>query len=416
MLKLEFHANYMENNAVDSRTFRHSKSTFFSVEDPHDYPIIVHSHLGWDWVWQRPQQFLSRLSQKHQVLFVEAPVAAQDLTRSEMISRTVADFPNIVVIQVKIPASRSGDQVWVDSERRRLVESALAGPLGEQFRSPVQWFYDPMAVTPFAGRLGERAIVYDCMDELSLFRGAAPELVRRDRELLALADVVFAGGPKIWENKRLLNPNCFSFGCGVDCDHFGRVHDPELALPAEVAHLPRPIFGYFGVVDERIDYELLGKLADASSGSVVMVGPWTKVDPETFPRRENLHWLGGRPYAELPAYAKSFDVCLMPYAINEATKFINPTKALEYMATGRPIVSTPVQDVVRQFSDIVVITRKQEEFIDACEGAAAQPPRDRIKLGLALAERSSWESIVRQLEQLVNNALAVKRDLRISAA
>ena len=139
----------------------------------------------------------------------------------------------------------------------------------------------------------------------------------------------------------------------MENDHFGRACDVELALPAEVAELPRPILGYIGVVDERIDYQLLGKLAHSTAGSVVMVGPSTKVDPDTFPRCANLHWLGGRDYAELPAYAKSFDVCLMPFAMNEATRFINPTKALEYMATGRPIVSTPVQDVVRQFSDIV---------------------------------------------------------------
>ena len=124
-----------------------------------------------------------------------------------------------------------------------------------------------------------------------------------------------------------------------------------------MAGLPRPVFGYIGVVDERIDYELLARLADSTQGSVVMVGPWTKVDPASFPRRDNLHWLGSRDYSDLPGYAKGFDVCIMPFAMNEATRFINPTKALEYMATGRPIVSTPVEDVVAQFSDVITIAQ-----------------------------------------------------------
>ncbi len=380
------------------------------------YPIIVHSHLRWDWVWQRPQQFLSRLSKHHRVLFVEGPVPADEVKHSESVLREVADFPNVVVLQIKIPAARWSDGAWVDGERRRIVETVLAGPLGQSFQSPVQWFYDPMAVTAFAGHLDQRAIVYDCMDELALFRGAPPELVRRERELLALADVVFAGGPKIWETKRLLNTNCFSFGCGVEHQHFGRACAPELEVPADVVQLPRPIFGYIGVVDERLDYELLGKLAAATAGSVVMVGPHTKVDPETFPRRANLHWLGGRDYAELPAYAKSFDVCLMPFAMNEATRFLNPTKALEYMATGRPIVSTPVQDVVRQFSDVVLLANDHEGFISEGKRSARRPDRARIGRGMALAQRNSWEAVVRQLEQHVDDVLANKRLLSINAA
>ena len=390
--------------------------TRLDADRPGPYPIIVHSHLAWDWVWQRPQQFLSRLSKTHPVLFIESPLPDEKAGTTRVTMREVPDFPNIVVLQMKIPAARWSDRSWVDKERRRLVQSLLAGPVGKTFSAPVQWFYDPMAVTPFAGHLNERAIVYDCMDELSLFRGAPAELVRRERELLALADVVFAGGPKIWSAKRLLNPNCFCFGCGVDEKHFARARDPELALPRDVAHLARPILGYIGVVDERVEYELLAQLAGAISGSVVMVGPWTKVDRASFPQRANLHWLGGRDYAELPAYAKAFDVCLMPFAMNEATRFINPTKALEYMATAKPIVSTPVEDVVAQFSDIVTIASGPAEFIAACTRVAARPPRARIERGLARVRRNSWESIVAHLEEHIADALASKRALSVDAA
>ena len=387
-----------------------------SVLEVDRYSIVVHSHLKWDWVWQRPQQFLSRLSRKHRVLFVENPDASDASHATRVDLREVSDFPNINVLQIRIPANRASDTPWVDKERRRVVQSTLSGPLGQSFSSIVQWFYDPMAVTGFAGQLDEQLIVYDCMDELSLFRGAPPELVRRERELLAVADLVFAGGPKIWQAKRELNANCFCYGCGVDAKHFGDACNPELRLPIEMADLPRPIFGYIGVVDERIDYKLLEHLADCTRGSVVMVGPWTKVDSGSFPRRDNLHWLGGRDYSDLPRYAKGFDVCMMPFAVNEATRFINPTKALEYMATGRPIVSAPVEDVVAQFSDVVTIAENVPAFANACERAAVQPDARRIERGVALAQRNSWESIVACLEQHIEEALRSRRALSVNAA
>lgn len=392
-----------------------SRSPFVPDTEPDGYPIIVHSHLGWDWVWQRPQQFLSRLSKNHRVLFIEGPVPSE-VAAAQLTLREVTDYPNVIVLQLRLPAARWSDGAWIDQERRRQVQSVLAGPLGRVFASPVQWFYDPMAVTAFAGHLGESAIVYDCMDELSLFRGAPPELVRRERELLAVSDVVFAGGPKLWTAKREANPNCFCFGCGVDFEHFAQARDPGLLSPADMLDLPKPVFGYIGVVDERMDYELVAALADSTSGSVAMIGPWTKVDPAGFPRRDNLHWLGARDYAQLPAYASALDVCLMPFALNEATRFINPTKALEYMATGRPIVSTAVEDVVVQFSGVVKIGRTPQEFLTMCRRAAECPNQLGIRAGLKLAARNSWESIVHQLDGHVLDAVNRKRSLATDAA
>jgi glycosyltransferase involved in cell wall biosynthesis len=161
---------------------------------------------------------------------------------------------------------------------------------------------------------------------------------------------------------------------------------------------------------------LLAALADNSGGSVVMVGPWTKVDPAIFPQRENLHWLGGRDYTDLPAYAKGFDVCLMPFALNEATKFINPTKALEYMGTGKPIVTTAVEDVVMQFSDVVVVAETPADFIAQAARYAVRLDRGRRERGFALVRQNSWESIVRQLEKHIQDTLASKRPLAIDAA
>jgi glycosyltransferase involved in cell wall biosynthesis len=285
----------------------------------------------------------------------------------------------------------------------------LDGPLYGCFERPVQWFYDPMAVPSFAGRLGEAAVVYDCMDELSQFKFAPPEIVERERQLLALADVVFTGGRKMFESKSRFNSNCHFHGCGVDVAHFNHARLDETVVPREVAALPGPILGYFGVVDERLDYELIAALAEENPDwNVVMIGPVVKVDPAILPRRPNIHWLGRREYRDLPGYTKAFDVCLMPFALNEATEYINPTKALEYMATARPIVSSAVPDVVTNFGEVVRIARSHEMFIRFCREALDAPDEAAIARGLRMAEENQWEAIVGKLERRVEEALRAK--------
>ena len=371
-----------------------------------EYPIIVHCHLCWDWVWQRPQQFVSRLSRRHQILFIET--RAPDPERAAPLARfrPAENFPNVTILQLQFPAWRWGDAEYVDTERRRLVQEFLQGPGAGRFERPVQWFYDPMAVTAFAGHLGEVLNVYDCMDELSKFDCAPPEIAQREAELLEQAKVVFTGGRKLYEAKSRFHPNCHFYGCGVDWEHFGQALTPVTKVPPDLARLKGPVLGYFGVIDERLDYELLARLADANRGwSIAMVGPVLKVEGRTLPQRPNLHWLGQRPYAELPAYCKGFQVCLMPFALNAATEFINPTKALEYMATGRPIISTAVSDVVRNFGSVVKIGQSQEEFIGLCQQSVAGPDVGAINAGLKLARDNSWESVVAHLENHVREAL-----------
>lgn len=392
------------------RVGRRQSSTSIPLQRSNsDFPIIVHSHLGWDWVWQRPQQFHSRLSKTHPILFVEGPIVSQQLNTSRVTLREISDYPNIVILEIEVPASRWTDGAWVDTERRRAVQSVLEGPLGRSFVNAVQWFYDPMAVTAFLDQMDEVAVVYDCMDELSQFKGAPPELVRRERELLNAADVVFAGGPKMAKRKSRYHANCHSYGCGVDFKHFGKARHAATKIPPDMARFSGPVLGYIGVVDERLDYDLLAKLADHNLGwDVAVVGPHAKVDPADFPRNENLHFLGGRDYSQLPRYAKAFDVCLMPFAKNEATEFINPTKALEYMATGTPIVSSDIEDVVRQFGHVASIATTHDEFLAACEESMERPDAARIKTGLVLAKNNSWESIVAQLEKHVEDVLRSK--------
>jgi glycosyltransferase involved in cell wall biosynthesis len=368
------------------------------------YPIIVHSHLSWDWVWQRPQQFHSRLSNRHRILFVETHCSK--VAEGGVKLKTVEDYPNLTVAEVHVPAALWHDGPEVDAERLRLVQETLAGPLEGLFDQPVQWFYDPMAAPCFLEQLGEVAVVYDCMDELSKFKGASPELVARERQLLRAADVVFAGGRRMRDAKQRYNQNCHFYGCGVDVEHFASAQRADTRVPDDLAGLSGPCLGYFGVVDERMDYQLLADLADAHPAwNVAIVGPVAKVDPAAFPRRPNLHFLGGKTYGQLPAYAAGFDVCLMPFARNEATEYINPTKALEYMATGRPIVSTDVPDVVSNFSSVVKIARSRPEFVRLCEDQVLRPDAAAIQRGHALAGEQTWEAIIDQLEWHIADVL-----------
>jgi glycosyltransferase involved in cell wall biosynthesis len=375
------------------------------------YPIVVHCHLRWDWVWQRPQQFLTRLSQRHPILFVQGPLV-EDGDFEPFFRLTPAEgFPNVTLMDSVFPRERFfKDGAWVDAERTRLVREAIAGPLGGKFDLPVQWFYDPMAVPSFLGQLNERANVYDCMDQLSQFKFAPPALIEREQILLKAADVVFAGGRKMWEDKQKSNANSHFYGCGVDVEHFAQARDAKTPIPTDLAAVSSPILGYFGVVDERMDYPLVAALADAHpEWTLAIVGPTCKVEPEDLPQRPNIHWLGGREYSQLPSYAKAFDVCLMPFALNEATEFINPTKALEYMATERPIVSSAVPDVVSNFADVVRIGHSHEEFVSLCEQAVSNPDGAAVERGLEMADNSTWDSIVAQLEGHVDNVLARKK-------
>ena len=290
---------------------------------------------------------------------------------------------------------------------RELVRREIAadGALGGIFARPIQWFYTPMPAPAMIGAFGERAVVYDCMDELSKFRFAPTALVDRERYLMAQADVVFAGGYKLSQSKAKYHNNVHFFGCGVDVAHFATARSADLEVPREIAALKRPVVGYYGVIDERIDYELLRALASSLTDvELVMVGPVVKVDPSELPQADHIHWLGQRQYAELPAHVKGFDVCLMPFALNDATEYINPTKTLEYMAAGKPIVSTAVSDVVHNFTPVVAVANTYEEFVTAVRAAIERPSSEMIARGLEQARANSWESIVARMERIIRDA------------
>ena len=371
-------------------------------------PIVVHSHLRWDFVWQRPQQILARLAPFHRIAFVEEPVwdtADAGLAITEPLA-------NVVRIVPHLRASRGMDTDAQCAEIRAQLARAFDGHplLAGRFDRVIHWFYSPMVAPSFLGAFEAAAIVYDCMDELAKFRGAPIDLPDRESVLLAAADVVFTGGYQLHKRKSRLHGNVHFFGCGVDVDHYARACDTATVVPDDVRALPHPVAGYFGVIDERLDYGLIERLADAfSGGSVVMIGPTAKIDPAQLPRRTNLHWLGQRSYDDLPAYVKAFDVCLMPFALNDATENINPTKTLEYMAAARPIVSTAVADVVRNFAPVVEIANSHETFVALARRAAGSPDPDRIARGVERARAATWDATVREIRAHVLAVVEAKQ-------
>ncbi len=376
---------------------------------PQGPPIIVHCHLRWDFVWQRPQQIFTRLCDRHPVLFVEEPVWDDGSPRSLQLSEPQ---PGIVRAIPVLPGSLQHDVDAQAEATRQLLAVALDDHplLAGRFDDPIQWFYSPMTAPGLLGRFGEVGIVYDCMDELAAFRFAPTDIAAREQYVLSRADVVFTGGYQLYASKSRHHGNVHFHGCGVDVEHYRRARLPETVLPDAVRDLPGPVLGYFGVIDERIDYALIDALARAMpQASVVMAGPLAKVDPAALPDAPNIHWLGQRSYDELPALVKAFDVCLMPFALNDATRHINPTKTLEYMAGGKPIVSTAVPDVVRNFTPIVTIAESPEDFVAAVQAAVRAPDQRLIRQGIARANTETWDAIVAQmraemLEAIVSRA------------
>ncbi|HEY8377773.1 MAG TPA: glycosyltransferase, partial [Nannocystis sp.] len=292
------------------------------------------------------------------------------------------------------------------SERllRELLDDLI---VGHDLRAYVLWYYTPMALG-FSRHLRPLATVYDCMDELSAFHGAPALLRERERELLRTADLVFAGGRSLCSAKRELRPSTYLFPSSIDAAHFARARTWSVD-PPDQARIGRPRLGYCGVIDERIDLELVAEVAALREDfEIVMVGPVAKIDRARLPRRRNIHYLGQKRYAELPAYLGGWDVAIMPFSHNEATRFISPTKTPEYLAAGRPVVSTSIRDVVEPYGalGLVEIADSPAEFVAAASRALE---RGRHKGWLAQADAflagMSWDRTWSGMEALISAAV-----------
>lgn len=356
--------------------------------------ILVFSHLRWDFVYQRPQQLMSRLAAGHPIVFVEEPIHGADQIRLERYSPCAG----VEVLRMHLPGNAPGfDDRHMDGMRALLAEHLLERGINDY----LLWFYTPMAL-PLAQGLAPRGMVYDCMDELSAFDFAPPALLAREAALFSTVDLVFTGGRSLYESKRSRHEDVHCFPSSVDHAHFGR---RGIADHPDQAGLATPRLGYYGVIDERLDLNLVAALAHAHpEWQVVMVGPVVKIDAAKLPRRPNLHWMGQRRYDELPAFLAGWNVCLMPFALNASTRFISPTKTLEYLAAGKPVVSTPVRDVAQQYADVVPIATTPEEFVQACESIMAWTLTQRAEFQEAAAEvvaATSWDMTATAMRALL---------------
>jgi hypothetical protein len=392
----------------------------FGAEQP--FGILAFSHLRWDFVWQRPQQFLSRFASTNPVLFVEEPKF--DLEDGKNPALELVDAGTGVTVAIPHLAQGTTPKEAGASLRDFITTAMASLNDGGHFDEPLHWYYSPMMVEWSMGHFPSCGIVYDCMDELSQFKFAPAELIENERRLMDNADVVFTGGYELFEKKSKQHENTHCFGCGVEYEHFAQAQDVTKPIPEDMRQIKKPVIGWFGVIDERVDYELIRQAATLRPDySFVMVGPVVKVDPASLPQASNIHWMGGRDYKELPNYCRALDICMMCFAINEATEFINPTKALEYLATGKPVISTPVRDVVRQYSNLVDIVRTPGEFVEAIDRLIANPNKDRIQRGIKKACESSWEGTVSQMRNLIQIAIegdpsqeTAKVDVKASSA
>lgn len=409
--------------------------------------LIVFSHLRWDFVYQRPQHLLSRLAKHYRVLFFEEPVRGK---QTPFLQR-LAPCPNVEVLRPHTTVDAAGFHDDQLPELTHLLAEYLHDFSIEDY---LVWFYTPMAL-PLLAELTPQAVIYDCMDELSAFKNAPRQMVQREKALLKRAQLVLTGGPSLYEAKRWLHNNVRCFPSAVDEEHFsphsarlngisGGVGSPDVTMPvaslqatdrkrsayreeAERLHasLAHPRLGFFGVIDERFDAELIAAIADAAPNwQFVMAGPIVKIDPASVPKRSNVHWLGQQPYEVLPHLVEQWDVCLLPFARNESTRFISPTKTLEYMAAEKPIVSTPIHDVMSLYGDCVSIAATADEFVSACAAALAENATEqalRIERMRGHVSQCTWDRTARNIREEIDAVLqrqdrATERVLRPSPA
>ncbi len=372
---------------------------------PQSYDLICFSHLRWNFVFQRPQHLLSRYAKEHRVFYVEEPVIH---THPEPLLHV--SFPNqdgVIVVIPHLPDTL--DEPERHEALTKLVDELLER---ENITHYVTWYYTPMAL-PFSSHLEPLATVYDCMDQLSAFKGAPPELVDRERELFGIADIIFTGGQSLYEAKKECHHNVHAFPSSVDVHHFAKAksHHEE---PADQAHIPHPRIGFFGVIDERMDIDLLKGMAEMRPDwQLVVIGPVVKIDPAILPNMPNIHYLGGKHYEELPQYIAGWDVAMMPFALNESTRFISPTKTPEFLAAGKRVVSTPIQDVVVPYEalNLVKIADTPEGFVDAI-ASSLEESQDNTQWSQAVEaflSRTSWDKTWASMKQHIRETIEHKQ-------
>ncbi|MCA3254390.1 MAG: glycosyltransferase family 1 protein [Alphaproteobacteria bacterium] len=359
--------------------------------------LLVLSHLRWDFVFQRPQHLLTRAARDHDVIVFEEPLFDAGAAHLDIGERA----GGVRVAQLHLPEGMPPEAVLAAQRDAvdQLAATAAGRPLG-------LWYYTPMALE-FSDHLAADLVIFDKMDELSAFKFAPPRLVELEAALFERADVVFTGGASMHRAAAHRHANIHCFPSSIDAAHFGTARDGGLADPRDQAGIAHPRIGFFGVIDERFDIDLLAEVAErAPELRFVMIGPVVKIDPDTLPRAANIHWLGGKSYAELPAYLAHWDIGWMPFAINESTKFISPTKTPEFLAAGLPVVSTAITDVVSPYGDagLVEIAATADETVAAIRRLLEAPRAGWLAKVDAQLAQGSWDRTWAAMKSLIEAA------------
>jgi UDP-galactopyranose mutase len=382
---------------------RQRTTTLRSPDDFGNVDLICFSHLRWEFVYQRPQHLMSRFAKHRRTFFVEEPVF--DASAPEL-RLSVCPRTGVHIVVPALPKASTRKQE--DEYLRQLLSSLIAK---QGIRDFVAWFYTPMALT-FAANIYPLVTIYDCMDELSLFRGAPPELIEQERKLFERADLVFTGGLSLFEAKCERHRQVYPFPSSVDVRHFARARDAA-EDPLDQRDIPHPRIGYAGVIDERIDTELLAEVSRLRPDwHFIMIGPVVKIPIDALPKAANIHYLGMKQYSELPAYFSSWEAGMIPFALNDATRFISPTKTPEYLAAGLPVISTPIRDVVRPYGDLGLarIAGNANEFTAAIDQTMtccmSLKWRERAD---AFLSTLSWDSTWNAMNHLILTAIANRR-------
>lgn len=362
--------------------------------------LVCFSHLRWDFVWQRPQHLLTRAARAFQVVMFEEPVFRHGVAPHLEIT------PRLEGIRVAVPILPDGTgQADAVVLQRELLDGFLDGTAHE---TRLFWYYTPMAIA-FSDHLASDARVYDNMDELSAFLGASPEMIENEERLFARADLVFTGGMSLFEAKRSRHPAVHAFPSSIDAAHFAAARVRGGPEPADQATIPHPRIGFFGVVDERMDVPLVERIATLRPDwHFVMLGPVVKIDPAGLPRLPNLHWIGLRRYDELPSYLAGWAAGFMPFALNESTRYISPTKTPEFLAAGLPVVSAPITDVVRPYGEngLVEIASSADEFVERLAALLARPVAPWLKTVDAHLATGSWDRTWSAMHRLIAAEIA----------
>jgi UDP-galactopyranose mutase len=370
--------------------------------------LLCFSHLRWHFVTQRPQHLMTRCARDRRVFFWEEPYwDADDNGDGTPSLEVMREEQNLWVLRPHLP--RAGQ---ADAMLRKMLSAFMHAHNVKRY---VRWYYTPMMLS-FSDELRAETTVYDCMDELSGFLGAPTELTARERTLFGEADVVFTGGMSLYEAKRKQHGNVHAFPSSIDVAHFASVAQIT-EEPKDQAAIPYPRVGYYGVLDERFDVTLMSEVAILRPQiQFILLGPVVKIDPASLPQAENIHYLSGKNYAELPKYLAGWNAAMMPFALNESTRFISPTKTPEYLAAGRPVVSTPIRDVMTGYGEegLVAIAATAVEFAEALDRALEPQPgswRSAVKKKLASGSwDKTWAAMWKQIELVQAASATLERE------